>query len=37
MFLKILLIVRFLFDVKEKYNINGMFENLEIIVNLVRM
>lgn len=37
MFSKTLSIARLLLDAKEKYNINGMFENLEIIANSVRM
>lgn len=37
MFSKTLSIARLLLDVKEKYNINGIFENLEVIANSVRM
>lgn len=37
MFSKTLSIARLLLDAKEKYTINGMFENLEIIANSVRM
>lgn len=37
MFSKTLSIARLLLDVKEKYNINGLFENLEIIANSVRI
>lgn len=37
MFSKTLSIARLLLDVKEKYNINGVFENLELIANSVRI
>lgn len=35
MFLKIVLVVKFFLKLREEYDIDGLFENLEFIVKLV--
>lgn len=37
MFFKIVLVVKFFLDVRDKYEIDGLFENLEFIVKFVRL
>lgn len=37
MFLKMVLVVKFFLRVRDEYEINGLFENLEFIVKFVRI